>query len=115
MLSIPEIDNPKDLISRLSQECKRKGLFVGSAGSIAIRRGDHVYAGPSSSLVRLSELREEDIFQLLAEDGSVVQGPAETLKVHEMAPVHLEIFKGETSLLVKWGSELRTMPGIQII
>ena len=31
--------NPREVVARLSQECSRKGLFVGSAGSVSVKEG----------------------------------------------------------------------------
>ena len=57
---------------------------------------DHVYVAPSANQVRSSDVRADDVFQVSAETGNVIEEPTRELllKPHDMTPVHLDIFKG---------------------
>ena len=74
--------------------------------SVIFVSSDHIFVGPSPSLIRPSELGEEHIFQVSAEDGSVIAEPATALqlKIHEMTPLHLEIYKGMSLSYVRFRS-----------
>lgn len=57
---------------------------------------DVVFIGPSANQIRASDVEAEDVFELTLDQGltNSGDGPGQ-IKVHDMAQVHLDMYKGK--------------------
>ena len=61
---------------------------------------DVVFIGPSANQIRASDVEAEDVFELTLDQGltNSGDGPGQ-IKVHDMAQVHLDMYKGKQAML----------------
>lgn len=88
----PHEARTREKICSMCREMYTLGWVSGTGGGVSIRVDDVIYMAPSG--VQKEKIQPEDIFLLNAENGSIIQHPANAnLKLTECAPLFLSAFE----------------------